>query len=431
ICLQAFDFNSSQPVSQFTCSEFSVQFTDPPIIITPSCGDSISKTEPQNVIVSWTFPIGAVPGEIEYNLKIVEMYSADRDPNDAIETATLPLFLDAKTNINSYLIGPSDPEFIPGRYYAFLVQAQDVNGEILFKNDGKSEVCWFKYTDGILINTDITLDSIPVKKIDIFRKVFNNSIPNTTVSGQLLNKMASGVPVGTANNDGSQSGGQSSSGKIINQISMNPPFGTGTINASAYNIGGAEPLRNTSIQLVTRFSIKASDGFYNTRSLQDGLYGGNGLDVNGFKFYNLHGDEISSDKVLNTVGKVLDVTTTDNQGNFSFNFMTDFLTGPIYVANAGGGESAFGQRDYVGVLSLRIEVLNQKFCSPDVHILPNQVMYLMSHHRLLLLKISNYNYLLYLNMTLIAEVTKIAQFTWDMIQNPKLSRVADQFPTQL
>jgi len=396
ICLQAFDFNSSNPISQLTCSEFSIQFTDPPIILSPISGDSIFSTEPQNVIISWSFPIGAIPGNVEYTIKMVEMYSANRDPYDAMETASEPLFFSASTNINSYLIGPSDPELISGRYYAFVVQAHDINEDILFKNDGKSDVCWFKYVEDQLVITDISVDSILDIKVDGFLSEFEDVIPQTAINGQLLYKLASNVPE-NASATGSQSGGQEGSGGLSYQgffnnsknlgsannnklgfsfhqsnqtqnMTFNPPFNNGTINADVYDKGGAEPLTNTTIQLVPRFGLRINDGFYNTRSLQNGFYGGSGLDINGFKFYDIHGNEISYEVILSTVGRVLDVTNTDNSGRYSFSFMSDFITGPIYAVDAAGGDGAFGRGDYKGIISLRIEVLNQKFCSPDVDI---------------------------------------------------------------
>ena len=395
-CFQAFDYQSDEIVSQYTCSNtFPIQYVDPPIILSPFCGDSITETQPQNVIISWSFPVGATPGNVEYNLQMVEMFPDDRDPNDALASTAHPLFLDITTNINTYIIGPADLELISGRSYAFLVRAEDINGEILFNNYGKSEACWFKYKQQNLLPFDTTnnwgIDII----VDDFLHDFE-FLPNTTISGQLLSKMASTVGTTSAGSN-APAGNQGGSGgfnyqNLINNnlttggnsginnlgitggfgfnnpggnMTFTPPFGSGELNASVMDIGGAEPLRNTDIRLVQRISLRKDDGFFETRSIS-GNGNGKSLNVNDYKFYDLQGNEISGDKVLNSIDKVLDVCTTDNLGNYNFDFQTNYFTGTVYVADAGG--NSYSQPDYIGVISLKIEVINQKFCSPDVDI---------------------------------------------------------------
>ena len=397
-CFQAFDFQSDEIVSQYTCSNiFPIQYVDPPIILSPFCGDSITETQPQNVIISWSFPVGATPGNVEYNLQMVEMFPDERDPNDALASAAHPLFLDLTTNINSYIIGPADLELIPDRSYAFLVKAEDKNGEILFRNNGKSEACWFRYKSF----NPLPFDSIGNDIIDLGIGGFLDDfefLPFTSVSGQLLAKTASAAGVsyqGGSTSGGNQGGGGfnyfdftganstpggnsnnndlsvlgnfgfGKSNNPANNLSFQSPFGVGEINATVLDIGGAEPLRNTDVRLVQRFSLRKDDGFFETRTITQNGAGGT-IDIHAFKFYNLDGTEISTDKVLASVDKVLDVCTTDNLGNYSFDFQTDFLTGPVYLA--GAGEDPFLQPDYYGIISLKVEVINQKFCSPDVDI---------------------------------------------------------------
>ena len=394
-CFQALDFNSDQFISTYTCSNiFPIQYVDPPIILSPFCGDSIIETQPQNVIVSWSFPIGAMPGNVEYNLQMVEMFPDERDPNDALASTAHPLFLDVITNINTYIIGPSDLELIPGRSYAFLVKAMDKNNEILFNNNGKSEACWFKYKQQNLFPLDTIIWGIDIV-IDDFIDDFE-LLPNTNISGQLLSKTASSVDA-TFSGSNAPSGNQGSSGSFNyqnminngiaqggnsninnlsfggsfgfnnqdNNMSFTPPFGSGEINATVVDIGGGEPLRNTDVRLVQRFSLRMDDGFFETRSLTGDGNGGS-LNINGYKFYDLYGNEISRNKVLGSLDNVLDVCTTDNLGNYNFSFQTDYFAGPVYVADAEG--DSFLQSDYVGIISLKIEIINQKFCSPDIDV---------------------------------------------------------------
>lgn len=147
----------------------------------------------------------------------------------------------------------------------------------------------------------------------------------------------------------------------LNGIAFTPPFRTGTLNESDYSVNNAEPLRNTTIRLVVRFSYKDIDGYNKTRSLGS-------IDFNRYKIYDLSGNEVPTDKVSSTVDQVLNVCTTDNQGNFNFDFSSDFFTGPVYLVSA---NHSFGNPDYEGIISLKLEVENQKFCSPDVGIFAN------------------------------------------------------------
>jgi TANFOR domain-containing protein len=402
-CFQAFDYATSQPVSQNTCSNlFQIVYVDPPVIISPVCGDSIAATDPQNVIISWTFPVGAVPGNVQYRLQMVEMFPDDRDPNEALQATGRPYFMDVTTNINSLVISSSEPELITGRSYAFLVQAEDISGDVVFRNFGKSEACWFKYKEPGMLPVDLE-DSIPDFDIGFDDFIHDMELlPQTSISGQLLYKLASdaninqagsgavsnGIPYNSGgttydemNNSEEEEGNANYNGfsfngvsgftfeeqNYISDMSFTPPFGMGYINADVVDRGAAEPLTNTMIRLVARFCVKNDDGFYEPRLLT--AHGeGRMLSADNYIFYDIHGHRVDPEKVLSTVDQVLAVDVTDNAGNYSFDFTADFFTGPIYAFTTGSGTGNFGDQGYAGVISLRIELLNKKFCSPDVDI---------------------------------------------------------------
>ncbi len=393
-CFSVYDFNTGTLLSNedMGCSNMIIiQYVDPPVILNPVCGDSIAATTPQNLLISWTPAVGAGPN-IRYRLVMTEMLPGNRDPNDALAAASPPYFFEKDLTIPQALLGPSDPPLIKGRSYAFFVQAYDPDNQVIFNNNGTSEACWFNYKDNSLtIEPDTT---VIVPDLNDFTNDLD-FIPNTTISGQLRYKLASEAGIANASS-GSSNGGNSMPGGGINftnlnnntgngnantgftglggfsgvhftppsgtNFTMTPPFGKGAINDNIFSVNAAEPLRNTNIRLVVRFSTVNNEGNYEVHSLTDGFSGTN-INVNSFKFYDLNGQELSKEKVLSTVGKVLDVCTTDDQGNFSFDFMTDFFTGPVYMVSSGKN---FGNQNYYGVISLRIEVENQKFCSPDI-----------------------------------------------------------------
>ena len=146
-CFSVYDFNNGNLLSNedMGCSNMIIiQYVDPPVILNPVCGDSIASTEPQNVLISWTAAVGGGPN-IRYRFILTEMMPGTRDPNDAMASAAPPFFLEKDIAIPQILIGPADPPLIPGRSYAFMVQAYDPNNQVLFNNNGNSEVCWFSY----------------------------------------------------------------------------------------------------------------------------------------------------------------------------------------------------------------------------------------------------------------------------------------------
>ncbi|WP_428655577.1 hypothetical protein [Runella sp.] len=201
LCVRAFDNRSSRPLSPefpLGCSSpFMVRSVEPPIIINPVCDSKIVPNTPQNVIFSWTPPVGMSPAQVQYTLRVIELPDVqpvaenvlnnqsnvisgfptggqDKKPASttkkvAIETtptkiisSNLPLgfdpnvFIDAvvlppsgvevrNLRVNSFLYGPSQPALKVGKRYAVRVQAIDLTRKINFLNEGKSPVCYFIY----------------------------------------------------------------------------------------------------------------------------------------------------------------------------------------------------------------------------------------------------------------------------------------------
>jgi TANFOR domain-containing protein len=146
-CFRVYDFNTGKLLSDENsgCSNsFVIKYIDPPVILSPVCGDSITALTPQNVIISWSVPVGAGPN-VKYRFIMTEMHPEDRNPNDALNSASPPYFIEEETSIPQLLIGPSYPPLMPGRAYAFRVQAFDPDNKVVFNNDGVSEACWFIY----------------------------------------------------------------------------------------------------------------------------------------------------------------------------------------------------------------------------------------------------------------------------------------------
>ncbi|HLK29089.1 MAG TPA: hypothetical protein VKT28_10970, partial [Puia sp.] len=148
ICVQAFNYNSNQPLSAtepMGCSNvFPITSVEPPYIISPFNEQSISAQTTQNFVITWSTPAGAPPST-QYTVEMVEILDS-RTANDAINTATTPPFFQQTINASNLLLyGPSMPSLTPGRRYALIVIAKDPFNSVTFRNGGRSEVTSFMY----------------------------------------------------------------------------------------------------------------------------------------------------------------------------------------------------------------------------------------------------------------------------------------------
>ncbi|WP_375446804.1 carboxypeptidase-like regulatory domain-containing protein [uncultured Fibrella sp.] len=151
LCIRAFDNATSRPLSPenpLGCSPpFPIKAVEPPILIAPFCDSDVQPLTPQNIVFTWTPPIGVSPAMVDYTLRIVELPLATSDPNVFIDAVVLPKSgIEVKgLKTSTFLYSVVQPQLIPGKKYAWRVQARDISGKTNFLNDGKSPVCSFQY----------------------------------------------------------------------------------------------------------------------------------------------------------------------------------------------------------------------------------------------------------------------------------------------
>ncbi len=197
ICLQAFDYNTDQPLSEeepMGCSApFGITSLEPPVILQPLCQDTIRALQPQNVLISWTRPVGA-PVNLQYRLLMIEVLPSDMDINAAMNSASHPVFYEANIMANAFVYGPAQPALVVGKTYAFQVTAIDPSGRASFRNGGTSEVCSFTWKRHLNIIVDPYLNLefdgpgynvITIGDVQIFAPP---QLVSTTVKGKLKYK---------------------------------------------------------------------------------------------------------------------------------------------------------------------------------------------------------------------------------------------------
>jgi len=149
ICVQAFDYYTDQPLSgeqPIGCSNlFNVTNLEPPIILSPQCDEVIPTSPAQIAQINWSIPAGALPGTL-YHFEMVEIpeYS-NLDPKEAFDASTYPPFYEESTKISTLMLNMGKVVLTPGYTYSFRIKAEDPSGKMHFRNNGYSEVCWFRY----------------------------------------------------------------------------------------------------------------------------------------------------------------------------------------------------------------------------------------------------------------------------------------------
>lgn len=162
-CFEVLEYNRGVKISNSICANGWLILNDPPIINLPRNGEKLTPTQPQNIVFQWTPRHTGSPNSAfstEYDIKLVELWPVNRNPNDAILTS--PPILETTTRSTTFIYDVSQTPLEPGRHYALQVKAKSIVGadELdLFKNNGKSEVITFVYGDACNVPQNILAEA--------------------------------------------------------------------------------------------------------------------------------------------------------------------------------------------------------------------------------------------------------------------------------
>ncbi|WP_439697894.1 hypothetical protein ACFGVS_06185 [Mucilaginibacter sp. AW1-7] len=186
-CVQAFDYDTNAPISPdepVGCSNtFIISSLEPPTIITPMEDAQLSDAAGQIVLMQWSTPPGTSPqimSSVRYKLRMVEVIG-DRNPSNALMSATQPYFFEKEVTGNSYIYNAADPQLTPGRRYAMLVEAFDPFNNTPFRNKGRSEVRSFIYGGPPIVK----IDTLKAKE-EAKQKAQSVQYATNTIKGKLL-----------------------------------------------------------------------------------------------------------------------------------------------------------------------------------------------------------------------------------------------------
>jgi hypothetical protein len=157
--IEVFSFNRNVIISNKAVTMAWVILNDPPLLNLPRKDVKVRIMDPTNIAFTWTPRHTGSPNAAfttEYIFRLVEIWPANRNPYDAF-LSQVPLY-EATTDQTQIVYGPAEPAMIPGRSYAWQVQAKDAESRDVFKNDGRSEVYVFQFGDALSAPENIAQD---------------------------------------------------------------------------------------------------------------------------------------------------------------------------------------------------------------------------------------------------------------------------------
>lgn len=165
ISFEVLDYNRNTVVSNKGSATAWMILNDPPFINLPVNNAKIKPLNPQNIVFQWTPRHRGSPNAAfttDYDVKLVEIWPAGRNPFDAINTSR-PIY-ETTTSATMVVYGPAETPLVLGREYALQVRARDNGGRDVFKNNGYSEVVRFIYGDECPMPSGLNADDINISK---------------------------------------------------------------------------------------------------------------------------------------------------------------------------------------------------------------------------------------------------------------------------
>ncbi|WP_421940291.1 fibronectin type III domain-containing protein [Pedobacter sp.] len=149
-CFEAIAAHTGQLLSRKSCTMAYLALNDPPLLNLPGKAERVAAGEVQNIPFQWTprnmgSPSAAFNTRYEFTLK--ELWDTEIAPEAGFESS--PVLYQASVSTTTLLLGPAEPQLVPGKRYAWRVRAisSSPTGEQTdsYRNHGFSEIYWFDY----------------------------------------------------------------------------------------------------------------------------------------------------------------------------------------------------------------------------------------------------------------------------------------------
>ncbi|MGG8495166.1 hypothetical protein ACQY1Q_02010 [Tenacibaculum sp. TC6] len=148
-CFEVYDYFTNRKLSSKSCTTIYLLQNDPPILNLPFRDNIVAATNPQNIVFTWT-PRHTNATNVQYEFTLKELWDIQNPQANFL--ASIP-FYQTTTQTTTLLVGPDAPQLLSGKMYGWQVRAfvsDGIEETSVFKNDGKSEIFWFKYLENCL-----------------------------------------------------------------------------------------------------------------------------------------------------------------------------------------------------------------------------------------------------------------------------------------
>ncbi|QMW03322.1 fibronectin type III domain-containing protein [Spirosoma foliorum] len=165
--IEAYEYDRGRQVSNTGTALFSVFLAYPPLLTLPKANAQLTASQPQQQLFQWmprnTASLNGV-GQTLYRFRLFELWD-DQDPN--VTVGSLQPLYEFTTPQTALYYGPAEPPLVPGRRYAWQVQAQDLRGRDGFINQGYSEVASFTYGSPWNATDNLTISPVAADQLRI------------------------------------------------------------------------------------------------------------------------------------------------------------------------------------------------------------------------------------------------------------------------
>jgi len=148
-CVEVYDYRSNRLLSNTGCAGAFIQLNGVPLVQTPAKSTVIMAQDPINIQFQWqlsTPQFYGDPSNTEYQLSLYKILDPNVEPQNSIANNVVEQIFQSDWSPNTTIVyGIGEPPLEIGQRYSYTIQAHDVQGRDVFKNDGFSEVGWFNY----------------------------------------------------------------------------------------------------------------------------------------------------------------------------------------------------------------------------------------------------------------------------------------------
>lgn len=167
IWFEAWDLYRDFNISGTTKAMVFTLENEPPILNFPENKKELEPYDPQNIVFNWSFrqsPFSASGSSHQYRFELWEIDPDDMNAEEAVRVMR-PIYT-TEVNATTLNYTAAEPLLFKGKRYAWRIQVFDPMGTMRYKNDGYSQVFWFRFGKDIPVPV-LSLDKTTTSSITV------------------------------------------------------------------------------------------------------------------------------------------------------------------------------------------------------------------------------------------------------------------------